>query len=394
MWTLFFSTVPTSAGILPQPLDTIFTILIWAGAELFFLLRAILFFLMPSTQPHAAPWLLERTAPSLSDQGLSLWIEHAISHDLSLVVRNLSDAEWAQLGWDTVSSMCTNAFQSHLRAQVCNERASIWRWAGVRELSAFEWESTRCARTLPEFSKQVRRTDAPAIALFGHNLPGECPHLDAVVRRTPFFKAFHRYGHASSAKRALHRNATRRDAPIDASLGLMGASSSPRGIRPGVRYRLGPEFPSLYLHPAGTMSAAHVDRGASFFWLRMVTGVKRVRVWPLGSPSVSGSAEGRLGDDGAFSSLGALFSRREYREFTLRAGDLWYAPPNLIHAVLTLEPSIMMSANYFADPIRAPTQQREGLNKSRAHTARPHGRASTYANGKRRGTASGAGAKL
>ena len=84
----------------------------------------------------------------------------------------------------------------------------------------------------------------------------------------------------------------------------------------------------------------------------------------------------------------------KYREFTLRAGDLWYAPPNLIHAVLTLEPSIMMSANYFADPIRAPTQQREGLNKSRAHTARPHGRASTYANGKRRGTASGAGAKL
>lgn len=97
----------------------------------------------------------------------------------------------------------------------------------------------------------------------------------------------------------------------------------------------------------------------------MLQGVKRVRVWPIGTLDVTGSAEGRFWDGGEIGSaqgssrhhswawVGWL-ARRTHAEFVLRPGDLWYAPPDMYHAVRTEEPSVMMSANYF--PVKAKVQ--------------------------------------
>ena len=59
-------------------------------------------------------------------------------------------------------------------------------------------------------------------------------------------------------------------------------------------------------------------------------------MWPLDSLPMDGTAEGR-------------FEAHPTRcaEFTINPGDLLYAPPEMWHAVKTVEPSLMVSSNYF-----------------------------------------------
>ena len=39
-------------------------------------------------------------------------------------------------------------------------------------------------------------------------------------------------------------------------------------------YFLKDGYPRLYMHPAGAVSAAHIDASSSYFWLHLVRGVK------------------------------------------------------------------------------------------------------------------------
>jgi len=87
-------------------------------------------------------------------------------------------------------------------------------------------------------------------------------------------------------------------------------------------------FPRLYMHPAGAISAAHIDAHGSCFWLRLLRGEKLVRVWPAGTPAREARST-------------------PHEEFTLGAGDIFFGPGGNLHEVLTTQPSFAVSTNYF-----------------------------------------------
>ena len=87
-------------------------------------------------------------------------------------------------------------------------------------------------------------------------------------------------------------------------------------------------FPRLYMHPAGAISAAHIDAHGACFWLRLLRGEKLVRVWPAGTKACEARST-------------------PHEEFVLSAGDIFFGPGGNLHEVLTTQPSFAVSTNYF-----------------------------------------------
>ena len=76
-----------------------------------------------------------------------------------------------------------------------------------------------------------------------------------------------------------------------------------------------PEFPTLYMHPAGSMSGIHRDAGHSYFFLRLIRGKKTVRAWALDT------RVGSLQFGAAWDSMPG-----RYAQFNLEKGDIFFGP--------------------------------------------------------------------
>ena len=153
---------------------------------------------------------------------------------------------------------------------------------GVR-IERIRWESTRCARS--RVLQAGARTDAPAIAPFVTTCGSARIYCSshAILQGFSSLRAC-LVGEASAASQ---RNAR---CTVDASLGLMGASSSPRGIRQAW-VTAGSEFPrSISTPPARACGARRPRR----ILLLAADGHRREARARLAArlPSVSGSAEG------------------------------------------------------------------------------------------------------
>lgn len=286
---------------------------IWWTFEAFYFVRHTQRALHPAPPPPPqGEWLVDVTLPSnipfdRQMKKLTILARRAHRKRHALVVRGLSDNH-TSFGWSEVQSTCPNKVltnEDYSRSD--GERASIWRWAGMRKLSEGEPARLGCATTFAAFCDQVRSATALPVTLWAYSMPARCPSMAQRVSSFAFASVFR------PEVLVPHRN----------------------GSKPPA-YQLGRAFPQLYLHPVSTMSTAHQDAKKSYFWLRLFRGRKVVRLWPLDSLPMDGTAEGR-------------FEAHPTRcaEFTINPGDLLYAPPEMWHAVKTVEPSLMVSSNYF-----------------------------------------------
>jgi len=171
-------------------------------------------------------------------------------------------------------------------------------WAGIRYLEPGELHREGSPRTVAQLSERVRRRRAPSVApklaIFDFPLPSACPKYAELLTKE-----------------------------------LAEEVSDVFAIDAGRRFRRLEDSPRLFVHPRGAISTAHVDGGGSYFWLRVLRGEKLVR---LPAPAAA---------------WGGLLAGGAGLEFTLRSGDLFFGPVGLRHEVLTVEPSISISANYF-----------------------------------------------
>eukprot|EP00929_Paragymnodinium_shiwhaense_P059102 TRINITY_DN29583_c0_g1_i1.p1 TRINITY_DN29583_c0_g1~~TRINITY_DN29583_c0_g1_i1.p1 ORF type:complete len:374 (+),score=92.80 TRINITY_DN29583_c0_g1_i1:79-1200(+) len=141
------------------------------------------------------------------------------------------------------------------------------------------------------------------------------------------------------------------------------------------------EYMQLYVQSADARGSAHVDdeEGATYFYLRLLEGRKRVRLWPVYDEKILDAWMCELGADAAgkdptlaykmfrFDShqwtprgfqwgasaqgeLDCASLRRSghpcYVEFIMSSGDELFVPSGTPHQVTTLEPSVAMTANY------------------------------------------------
>lgn len=321
------------------PLDRIFTFITWLGYELYVIVRATRHSFMPLKRRNMSEWLIDITAPpNSSADWLGEMVDKALTQNLGLVIRRvpLDREDWTRLAWQMVPLLCSSERLHAKYIQACNERTSSWRWAGVRPMTEREVNSSGCAGSFAGFCRQVQSAGAPSLALFGYSVSRLCWPLHVEIRKMAFYKAFNAPD-INTARQSPHQNAS-----LKFRSALKNASLKIRQ-----QHRLGRGFPRLYLHPKGAMSTAHIDSRSSYFWVWLMRGVKRVRVWPLDTYDVRGSAEGRFGDRHFGYGTRDPFVEHSYHEFTLNPGDFWYAPPNMFHAVVTIKPSMMLSANYF-----------------------------------------------
>ena len=215
----------------------------------------------------------------------------------ALGVRGLSDNH-TSFGWSEVQSTCPNKVltnEDYSRSD--GERASIWRWAGMRKLSEGEPARLGCATTFAAFCDQVRSATALPVTLWAYSMPARCPSMAQRVSSFAFASVFR------PEVLVPHRN----------------------GSKPPA-YQLGRAFPQLYLHPVSTMSTAHQDAKKSYFWLRLFRGRKVVRLWPLIAPWMNGG--------------GAIRSTpHPVCGVHDQSGRPLYAPPEMWHAVKTVGPA-------------------------------------------------------
>lgn len=233
----FGSTFPTSIQEQPWPLDLICNGLVWVCYELFVLLRELLVLTCLGSVAPTTPWLIDvsfpeslRSHPTAVTKWIRDAVDHAIDHRLALVVRGLPEAgasgeRWIDLNWESIPRLCLPERLTAEHVEACNERSSLWRWAGVRPMSEAEMARRNCSRTVRGFCEQVRGMNAPQVALFGHSVDRQCPMMQGMVSRQEFYQAFAHSRAATYGRfpRARHGNSSARGspAPSAASFGAL-----------------------------------------------------------------------------------------------------------------------------------------------------------------------------
>ena len=75
------------------------------------------------------------------------------------------------------------------------------------------------------------------------------------------------------------------------------------------------------------------------FWIKLIRGEKRVRLWAVGTDLTTIGGEG-------FRPL-TLASSSRYKEVMLRDGDVLFCPARMPHAVHTTQAALSVSANHY-----------------------------------------------
>jgi len=125
----------------------------------------------------------------------------------------------------------------------------------------------------------------------------------------------------------------------------------PRHIQPGLNW------PSLLLGPKGTRTALHIDSDATHFWLLLLKGKKKWRIFPAQDRDAlyQNAFDDSLLITG-FEDAGEVMRLQERVspslnetmpwEFTMEAGDLVIVPHKSPHQVENLEDTVAVAGNF------------------------------------------------
>jgi hypothetical protein len=230
-----------------------------------------------------------------------------------MVIRNFPADAALEKGWDAVDQHCTKWCLQSDNLCVSDGRNPDC-WAGQTALNAVQRQSWKApvnktgrgnCVSLSNYVDAVRdaspRNSGQLYSLFDFSIPRRCWGLFHDINWWYYDRAF-----------------------------------GSIGFEPGY-----PSFPNLYVHPNGTVSGAHRDSKHSYFFLRLLRGRKLGRGWAMDTSVTS------LPFGAAWEAMTGRFV-----DFEMRPGDILFGPSDGFHAVLTVEPSIAISTNYF--PNRAP----------------------------------------
>ena len=138
------------------------------------------------------------------------------------------------------------------------------------------------------------------------------------------------------------------------------------GLPPGLADRLSKELPRpllpsppphyLFVSPARAFTDLHVDPWLANVWFMQCDGAKTFELWhPRYFPEMCGSGGKDGGNDGGNDDGGGRSGKplaytwqaagRQVVE--VRRGDLLFLPAHWLHRVVTLEPSVTLSHNFF-----------------------------------------------
>jgi len=116
-------------------------------------------------------------------------------------------------------------------------------------------------------------------------------------------------------------------------------------------HTLNTQWPSLILGPKGARSGVHVDDYGTHFWMIMLEGKKRWKIYPKEDISKLGGlvnyAQMMFLHSGHNKSADhPLLAYTSPYEFDLEAGDMVIVPSNMPHQVENLEPSLAIAGNF------------------------------------------------